>query len=126
MNTDMRNPFWDKFIEQEYRNYKAFINSYNMPLYKTNYINGDTLTVPYTMQVNTSCNPMILNINTVYMANNRYLHCQPSLFHEFTHMLDSEYLFVDKKSIDRSKFLSLYTEYHASQIDFSDLWNMIL
>lgn len=70
------------------------------------------------MQADTSYNPMTLNINTVYMNEDRYLHCQPSLFHEFTHMWDCANLFISEEPLSRSKFLSLYTEYHASQIEF--------
>ena len=33
-------------------------------------------------------------------------------------MWDSANLFIDEEPLNRSKFLSLYTEYHASQIEF--------
>jgi len=117
-NTSIINPLWDSFIEQEYQKYKIFVNDSNMPSYKTNYINGNEINVPYTMQTDTSCNPMILNVNTIYMDNEKYKHCQPTLYHEFTHMWDDKNIFVNKEPVDRNKFLSFYTEYHASQIEF--------
>ena len=112
-HTDEMILMWNEFITQEYQNYKMFINNNQMPQYRTNYINGNEIEIPFIMQADTSHNPMILNINIVYMEKDKYLHCQPSLFHEFTHMWDSANLFIDEEPLNRSKFLSLYTEYHA-------------
>lgn len=51
-------------------------------------------------------------------------HCRPTLYHEFTHMWDSENIFKYKEYQERKSVLSLYTEYHASQIEFFVLWNL--
>ena len=52
------------------------------------------------------------------MINGKNKYCQPTLYHEFTHMWDYENLFKDKDQQERKSVLSLYTEYHASQIEF--------
>lgn len=74
--------------------------------------------ISYSMEVMTQKIPMILNVNMGFLTGKNGKHCQPTLYHEFTHMWDHNNLFPDKNQQERKSVLSLYAEYHASQIEF--------
>lgn len=108
---------WEQQIKNEYIKYQKFIENTNMPKYKVNFVDGTKNSIGYSMQTFTYTKPIVLNINTGFMIKGNK-HCQPVLFHEFTHMFDSKNLFNNKPEEEKTKVLSLYTEYHASQIEF--------
>lgn len=107
---------WEQQIQKEYIRYQQFIKNTNMPKIKIVFID-DLKNIPYAMETLTYKRPVVLNVNIGYMVCGSQ-HCQSTLFHEFTHMWDSENLFKDKDTQERKSVLSLYTEYHASQIEF--------
>ena len=109
---------WEQQIKNEYLKYQKFIGSDNMPKYKINFVDGSKRKISYAMEALIYKRPVILNVNMGFMINGQSKHCQPTLYHEFTHMLDSENLFKDKDPKERKSVLALYTEYHASQIEF--------
>lgn len=106
---------WTQQIKKEYEKYKIFINDTNVPNYKPNFIYDQN--VSYFMCAHLYRNPIILNVNGATMLAYGE-HCQPTLFHEFTHMWDSQNIFLNQTQPDRIRSISLYTEYHASQIQF--------
>ncbi len=116
VNFKIKKHQWEQQIHKEYMRYKEFIENTNMPNYKIVFINN-LKDITYIMETLTYKKPIILNINMGYMLLGSQ-HCQPTLYHEFTHMWDYYNLFQDKDLKDRKSVLSLYTEYHASQIEF--------
>lgn len=118
INLNTQKLIWEKQIKNEYEKYQIFISDNNMPKYKVNFIDSTKNKVPYSMEVLTQKNPMILNINMGFLVGKSGKHCQPNLYHEFTHMWDHNNLFHSKDPKERKSVLSLYTEYHASQIEF--------
>ena len=107
----------DILFSQEYENYKRFIQNNNMPAYNIGYIeNIDDIS--YIMRTTTYTNPMSLMVNLGYILLSECKNFEPTLYHEFTHMWDSYNLFTNKNINDKKKVLFLYTEYHASIIEF--------
>lgn len=117
INLNIQKLIWEQEIRNEYAKYQIFIGDSNMPKYKVNFIDSTKTKVSYSMEVLTQKNPMILNVNMGFLVGKNGKHCQPNLYHEFTHMWDCANLFISEYPLSRSKFLSLYTEYHASQIE---------
>lgn len=109
---------WEQQIKNEYIKYQQFISDDNMPKYRTIFIDSTKTKVSYAMEALIYKRPVVLNVNMAFMINGQNKHCQPTLYHEFTHMWDSENIFKDKEIQERKSALSLYTEYHASQIEF--------
>lgn len=109
---------WEQQIKIEYDRYKIFIGNHNMPKYKVKFVDSSKNKISYAMEALSYKRPVILNVNMGFMINGKNKHCQPTLYHEFTHMWDTENLFLDKDFKERKSVLSLYTEYHASQIKF--------
>lgn len=118
INLNAQKLIWEQQIKNEYAKYQIFIGDSNMPKYKVNFIDSTKTKVSYSMEVLTQKNPMILNVNMGFLAGENGKHCQPNLYHEFTHMWDYNNLFQDRDHKERKSVLSLYTEYHASQIEF--------
>jgi len=108
---------WEQQIKIEYDRYKIFIGNNNMPKYKVKFVDRSKNKISYAMESLSYKRPVILNVNMGFMINGKNKHCQPTLYHEFTHMWDTENLFSDKDFKERKSVLSLYTEYHASQIE---------
>lgn len=117
-NLNAQKLLWEQQIKNEYPKYQVFINNTNMPKYKVNFVDSTKTKISYSMEALIYKRPVILNVNMAFMINGKNKHCQPTLYHEFTHMLDAENLFKDKNQQERKSVLSLYTEYHASQIEF--------
>lgn len=109
---------WEQQIKNEYIKYQQFISDDNMPKYRTTFIDSTKTKVSYAMEALIYKRPVVLNVNMAFMINGQNKHCQPTLYHEFTHMWDSENIFKNKEIQERKSALSLYTEYHASQIGF--------
>lgn len=118
INFNTQKLIWEQQIKNEYAKYQIFIVDSNMPKYKVDFIDSTKTKVSYSMKVLTQKNPMILNVNMGFLVGENGKHCQPNLYHEFTHMWDHNNLFRDKDQQERKSVLSLYTEYHASQIEF--------
>lgn len=93
-----------------YNKYKKFVDYNNLPKFKIEYVKD----VPYKMEVVCSESPIPLNIDA-----SKFNDCDfdffKTLYHEFTHIYDYEILF--KRNKDREFFLSLYSEFHAAQIE---------
>lgn len=117
-NLNAQKLLWEQQIKNEYPKYQVFINNTNMPKYKVNFVDSTKTKISYSMEALIYKRPVILNINIGFMINGKNKYCQPTLYHEFTHMWDSENLFKDKELQERKTVLSLYTEYHAAQIGF--------
>lgn len=118
INFNTQKIIWEQQIKNEYAKYQIFIGDNNIPKYKVNFIDSTKNKVSYSMEVLTQKNPMILNVNMGFLVGKNGKHCQPNLYHEFTHMWDCNNLFQDRDYKERKSVLSLYTEYHASQIEF--------
>lgn len=118
INLNTQKLIWEQQIRNECTKYQIFIGDSNMPKYKINFIDNKNMEISYSMEVMTQKIPMILNVNMGFLAGKNGKHCQPTLYHEFTHMWDHNNLFPDKDQQERKSVLSLYTEYHASQIEF--------
>lgn len=114
---------WEQQIKNEYAKYQEFIDDNNVPKYRTNFVDSTKTKVSYAMETLIYKRPVILNVNMAFMINGQNKHCQPTLYHEFTHMWDSENIFKNKEPQERKSVLSLYTEYHASQIGFLRFMN---
>ncbi len=118
INFNTQKLIWEQQIKNECIKYQTFIGDSSMPKYKINFVDNKDFSISYSMEVLTQITPMILNVNMGFLAGNNGKHCQPTLYHEFTHMWDYYNLFRDKDQQERKSVLSLYTEYHASQIEF--------
>lgn len=118
INLNTQKLIWEKQIRNEQIKFQNFIGDSNMPKYKINFLDNKNFDLSYSMEVLTQKRPMILNVNMGYISGKNGKHCQPTLYHEFTHMWDHSNLFQDKDQQERKSVLSLYTEYHASQIQF--------
>ena len=111
----------DKLIwEHKIRNFeKEFLNMFpdiKLPKYIINFINTlNTPNIKYSMQVQHTKTPMILNVNMGFMLDKDFDY-KATLSHEFTHMHDYNTLIKDKEQRYRSKALHLYSEYHATYI----------
>ncbi len=114
---------WEQQIKNEYVKYQEFIDDNNVPKYRTNFVDSTKTKVSYAMETLIYKRPVILNVNMAFMINGQNKHCQPTLYHEFTHMWDSENIFKNKEPQERKSVLSLYAEYHASQIGFLRFMN---
>ncbi len=117
-NLNTQKIIWEQQIKNEYEKYQVFINDSNMPKFRVNFVDSTKNKVSYSMEVLTQKSPMILNVNMGFLIGKNAKHCQSTLFHEFTHMWDYYNLFRDKDPKERKSVLSLYTEYHATQIEF--------
>lgn len=118
ININTQKLIWEKQIRNEQIKFQNFIGNNNMPKYKINFVDNKNLELSYSMEVLTQNIPMILNVNMGFLIGKNGKHCQHNLYHEFTHMWDYYNLFQNKEQQERKFALSLYTEYHASQIEF--------
>lgn len=118
INFNTQKLIWEQQISKEYMKYQTFIGDSNMPNFKINFVDNKNMEILYSMEVMTQKIPMILNVNMGFLVGKNGKHCQSNLYHEFTHMWDYYNLFHDKDPNERKSVLSLYTEYHASQIEF--------
>lgn len=118
INLNTQKLIWEQQIKNECIKYQTFIGDSNIPKYKINFVDNKDFSISYSMEVLTQKIPMILNVNMGFMVGKSGKHCQPTLYHEFTHMWDHSNLFQDKDQQERKSVLSLYSEYHASQMEF--------
>lgn len=88
INLNTQKLIWEQQIRNEFIKYQAFIDDSNMPNYKVNFVDNKNMQVSYSMEVLTQKKPMILNINMGFLAGKNGKHCQPNLYHEFTHKWD--------------------------------------
>jgi len=106
---------WTHLIYKEAEEYKRFINDNNLPNFKIIFSHNTNEKPNYSMKVDTYKRPSNLFVNSGFMID-RDFDYKSTLFHEFTHLWDSENLLGDIPLSEKHKWLFLFTEFHASYI----------
>lgn len=107
---------WTLLIHKEAEEYKKFVGNDNLPDFKIIYSHNTNEKPNYSMRVDTYKRPSNLYVNSGFMLNKNFNY-KSTLFHEFTHLWDSENLLIELPLNKKSKTLSLFTEFHASYIE---------
>ena len=105
---------WEAQIRKEYKKFSKFIGSDQLPKFNIEFVDPTIEDINYGMKVKYSPSPT-LKINMGFMIRGNF---QAMLFHEFTHLWDNAVLCNNKDEKTKRKILSLYSEYHASQVEF--------
>ena len=106
---------WTHLIHKEAEEYKRFIGDDNLPDFKIIYSHNTNEIPNYSMKVDTYKRPSNLFVNSGFMID-RDFDYKSTLFHEFTHLWDSENLLKDIPLSEKHKSLFLFTEFHASYV----------
>ena len=115
----------DVIIRSFYEKYKEFINCDNLPVFIIQYVDGrEDETIYYQILNVVYHEPIILFCNIAVIDFSSY-DFQVLLVHEFTHIYDY-YIQKEKYDFDfiRNNF-SMYSEYHAVQIETLYQFNLI-
>jgi len=107
---------WTHLIHKEVEEYKRFINNSNLPNFKIIFSHNTKENPDYVMRVEAYKRPIILYVNSGYMID-RSFDYKSTLYHEFTHLWDYGNLLKNMPSDEKSKRLSLLTEFHASYVE---------
>ena len=106
---------WTHLIHKEIIEYKRFIGDDNLPDFKIVYSHNTNEKPTYSMKVDTYKRPSNLYVNSGFMIDKNFNY-KSTLFHEFTHLWDSENLLKDIPLSEKHKLLFLFTEFHASYV----------
>lgn len=106
---------WTHLIHKEAEQYKKFVGNDNLPNFKIIYSHNTNEKPNSSMKVDTYKRPSNLYVNSGFMIDKNFDY-KSTLFHEFTHLWDSENLLKDITLKEKHKMLYLFTEFHASYI----------
>ncbi|WP_395546694.1 MULTISPECIES: hypothetical protein [unclassified Lacrimispora] len=106
---------WKHLINKEIGEYKRFIKDDNLPSFNMIFSHNTNEKPNYSMKVDMYKRPSNLYINSAFMIDKNFNY-RSTLFHEFTHLWDSENLLLDKDPKVKSSSLCFFTEFHASHI----------
>lgn len=112
-------------IKAFYKSFKSFICCDDLPDFKIEYVDSrEDNSIIYIAKIFPYHNPIILKYNIAYL-NEKSKDFKTMLVHEFTHLYDCHILSKKYNEDFLKRNLSLYTEYHAVQIEILFCYNIV-